>query len=55
MEQEEFFPCNLKLEERPKSVKNNGANLLTTDGLICQQLINYNDHCSKVYVDILKK
>ena len=38
-----------------ENLKNNGANLLTTDGLICQQLINYNDHCSKVYVDILKK
>jgi nicotinamidase-related amidase len=38
-----------------ENLKNNGANILTTDGLICQQLINYDDTISKVYVDILKK
>ncbi len=37
------------------NLRTNGAKLLTTDGVISQSLVNYNDEVSKKYVKLLKQ
>lgn len=49
---------NLNKEENTfniESLRNNKARLITTDGIICQNLVSANDVASKQYIELIKQ